>query len=233
MSAPLRLRIVTFNIHGGRPRIGTPNLEATARVIRELRPDLVGLQEVHRYLPPPYVFQDQPRKLRELLGMEVCFLRSFGFGPFGYGNAILSRVPPDRVQRTRLPSRLEARALLEAEFTLEGRKLRFWNTHLSLDDRGRTEELKVIAGRTRQSELPLLLVGDWNATPDSGEMDLLEAAGLSHCADDEVLTFPCDNPTCRLDYLMASRHFEVERCWSVQTDVSDHLPLAADVVLRS
>lgn len=232
MSEPLRLRVVTFNIHGGRPKFGFANLEATAKVITDLKPDLVSLQEVHCRMPPPYVWQNQPAKLKRLLGMHVTFRRSFGLGPCCYGNAIASRVPPDRIRRTRLPGAYEPRSLLQAEFTLDGHKVRFFNTHLGLKDDERAEQLAVVAREVRQYDLPAIAAGDWNTTPDSGELQVIESTGLQHCADVETPTFPCDEPQCRLDYLMVSRHFEVEDCWVVNTQVSDHRPLVADVVLR-
>ena len=52
-------------------------------------------------------------------------------------------------------------------------------------------------------------------------------------AGEDVLTYPCDEPACCLDHIAVSRHFRVERSWSVETDVSDHLPLVADLVLRT
>jgi endonuclease/exonuclease/phosphatase family metal-dependent hydrolase len=231
VSEPLRLRVVTFNIHGGRPRIGQADLKATAAVLAELEADLIALQEVHHYMPPPYVWQDQPARLRKLLRMHVAFRRSFGLGPSAYGNAILSRVRPERVRRVRLPAGYEPRTLLEAEFAGDGRRFRFLNTHLGLRREERAEQLAVLAKEARRCGLPVILAGDLNAGPEAPEMAVLEQAGLRHCLDPDRATFPCDAPQCRLDYLMVSRHFEVEACRVVETEVSDHLPLAADVVL--
>src|SRR5689334_5494936 len=113
------MRVVTYNIHGGRPISGPPDLHAIAEGVRSLEPDLVGLQEVHRYLPPPGVFQDQPHRLATLLGMHVVFRRSLGAGRVGYGNAVFSKAPPVRARRTLLPSEGEQRALVETWLELE------------------------------------------------------------------------------------------------------------------
>jgi len=37
----------------------------------------------------------------------------------------------------------------------------------------------------------------------------------------------------RLDHILASRHWRVERCWTGGADASDHRPVIADLVLTS
>lgn len=235
MSRSPRLRVVTFNIHGGRPAVGPVNLEAIADVLRRLQPDLVGLQEVHCYLPPPYVFRDQPRQLRKLLGMELYFGRALGLGPVGYGNAILSRVPVQQVRSLPLPltrqrKGLEPRGLMEVRVTLGGRTLRFLNTHLGLTPEQRLRQVERIGKELRASAEPVILAGDLNATAQCPELRFLAEAGLIDCATPEQLTFPAEAPRCRIDHLLVSRHFEVERCFAEETTVSDHRPLVADLV---
>jgi endonuclease/exonuclease/phosphatase family metal-dependent hydrolase len=233
MSEPLRLRVMTFNIHGGRPQTGRTNIAATAQVIREERPDLVGLQEVHRWLlPPPNAFEDQPGRLRSLLGMEVAFLPSLGFGPVGYGNVVLSRVRSHAVRRLALPGSGERRAVIEARFNLGGREVRLLNTHLALDAPSQRQQFEALNALIAADTGPLIAVGDWNVGPDAPPLQTFLERGLSHCAAPEILTFPCDNPTRRLDYIMVSPHLEVEACRTVSTLVSDHLPLVSDLVLR-
>lgn len=235
MSEPLRLRVITFNIHGGRPPVGLVHLDMVANVIRDLQPDLVGLQEVHRWMPPPYVFQNQPERLRKLLGMEVYFCPAFGLGPTGYGNAILSRTRADLVRRTRLPGAWKApepRILLEARFTLDGRGLRFLTTHLGLTQEVRGRQAGAIVDRIRSYRDPVLVVGDFNAVPETAEMRRFEITRMADCASADVLTYPCDKPKCRIDHILASPHFEVANCWAGETFVSDHRPLVADLVLK-
>lgn len=231
MSAGVRLRVVTFNIHGGRPRQGPPDLPAIARVLAGLEPDLVGLQEVHQYLPPPGVFEDQPRRLGALLDLHVTFRRSFGAGRCGYGNAILARGAPTAARRVLLPGTGERRSLLETRVHVGGRSLRFLNTHLGLSAEDRRLQAEAIARRVRAEEGPLILVGDLNADPESPEVRLLEEEGLLHCVPPHVLTYPDDTPAWRIDMIMASAHFRSASGGAVPTNASDHLPLVADLVL--
>ena len=228
---------MTFNIHGGRPAVGPVNLGAIAEVIRRAEPDLVGLQEVHCYLPPPYVFRNQPQLLRQLLGMELYFGRTLGLGPVGYGNAILSRFPGARFRSLPLPTTrerqgLEPRGLIEARIAYDGQTIRFLNTHLGLTVEQRRRQLASIAQQVLASPEPVILAGDLNARSESNELQQLIQAGLKDCATDEPLTFPAHAPRCRIDHLLVSRHFVVERCYAIETTVSDHRPLVADLVLR-
>ncbi|MGV3720023.1 MAG: endonuclease/exonuclease/phosphatase family protein [Actinomycetota bacterium] len=231
-----RLRVMTFNVHGGRPAVGAVDLKAVAAVIREVGPDLAGLQELHRWMPPPYVFQDQPHRLRKLLDMEVYFRRSFGLGPSGFGNALLSWRKLELVHRRRLPGggwrQIEPRVLLEGRGRHGKQRIRVLNTHLGLSHSERLRQVRRIAERIRRYTEPVVLMGDFNATPDSPEIELLKAAGLHDCASPNVLTFPCGEPKCRLDHILVSAQFEVIRCFAVETDVSDHLPVVADLALR-
>jgi len=224
---------MAFNIHGGRTPCGRADLEATARVIAREKPDLAALQEVHRFLPPRG-FHDAPRRLNRMLDMDVRFLPSFGVGRAGYGNAILSRTPPRRVRRFRLPSPVftEPRAMLHAHLTLQDQPVLFLNAHVSHHRRQRRPQVRAIADWLKRFDQPVVLAGDLNADPHSEELALLRDAGLSdYCAGD-VMTFPCHQPHTRLDYILVSRHFEVLECRAVQTQVSDHLPLVAELRLR-
>jgi len=231
VSGAPRLRVVTYNIHGGRPARGRVDLQATAAALSALQADLVALQEVHRFLLPPGVFQDQPRLLGKLLGLEARFGRCFGHGPCGYGNALLLRVPLLRLECLPLPGRGEPRALLEAEVDWHGSPVRFLNSHFSLEAESRKLQARRVAERVGTGSLPLILAGDLNAAPDSDEVRLLEAAGLRHAVPTELLSAPACEPRWRIDYLMVSRHFHVERGFVPATEASDHLPLAADILL--
>lgn len=236
MTGPARLRVMTFNIHGGRPAVGAVDLVAIADVIRRLKPDLVGLQEVHRYLPPPYVFRDQPRLLAKLTGMELKFGRTLGLGPVAYGNAVLSQTPAV-VQSLPLPvtrqwKGWEPRSLMEARVTLGGRVVHFLNTHLGLTPEQRVLQARRLADRVRRFAGPVILAGDLNAVEDSVELRILAESGLMDCASGGQSTFPAESPRCRIDHLLVSRHFEVERCFAEETTASDHRPLVADLILH-
>jgi endonuclease/exonuclease/phosphatase family metal-dependent hydrolase len=227
----VRFRVATFNIHGGRPISGPVNLPAITDAIQALEADVVALQEVHHYLPPPGVFQDQPRRLQALLDRPVTFRRSFGMGKTGYGNALVSNQPPERVRRHLLPSKGEQRALVEYWLTLHGQEIRVLNTHFGLTSEQRLAQSQRLVEVLASDDTPTVLLGDLNAEPDSPEIRRLVDAGLRHAAPTEVLTFPCDHPTTRIDYVLVTDAFKIRDGFTVATPSSDHLPLVADLVL--
>lgn len=232
-----RLRIATYNIHGGRPAQGPANLRDTAAVVASLldggAPALVGLQEVHHYLPTG-VWQDQPRQLRRLLGCPVVFRRSFGAGITGYGNALASTQQPDRVRRHLLPSRGEQRSVLEAHLPLWGESIRVLVTHFGLEAEERYRQAQTLCALIRAEALPTLVLGDLNAAPDSPPLELLAEEGLRHAAPVELLTFPSDTPKERIDYLLHDGRFAplAGTGHVVCSAASDHAALAADVLLQ-
>ncbi|MFN3648814.1 MAG: endonuclease/exonuclease/phosphatase family protein [Armatimonadota bacterium] len=232
MNPAVRLRVATFNIHGGRPARGPADLRAVARVIRELEADVVGLQEVHRWLPPPYVFRNQPRILASLTGMHVTFRPSFALGPLAYGNAILSRNRPERAARVRLPGRGEPRSLLHAELVLGSARFALLCTHLSLRPGERERQAASIREYRRRLERPSVLLADLNARSDSELVANLHPAPLPRPERGYPPTYPAENPEFCLDYILPSEEWEIERYEAVSTGVSDHLPVVAELVWR-
>lgn len=70
--APLRLRVLTYNIHHGAGIDGKLDLERIARVIRDARPDIVALQELDRNTQRTRKV-DQPAELARLTGLHGTF----------------------------------------------------------------------------------------------------------------------------------------------------------------
>jgi endonuclease/exonuclease/phosphatase family metal-dependent hydrolase len=223
---------MTFNTHGGRPPGQGADITLAAGVIRAADPDIAGLQEIHHFLPPPGVFQDQPGQLRRALGGEVTFRPSLGTSLNGYGNAIASKRRPTRVRRVALPGAGEPRALLEAWFELWGRPFRLWCTHFGLDAVTRLQQSRAVLEERGDPVLPTILLGDLNGEPESPEVQLLLEHGFRHAVPQDHPSFPADVPSTRIDYVLVSQHWEIVEGRLVETQVSDHLPLIAELVLR-
>jgi hypothetical protein len=84
------LRVVSYNIRHGRGNDDVVDLERTARVLRALSPDIVGLQEVDERATRSGGVP-QAVRLGELLGMHHAFGRFMDYQGGAYGLAILSR----------------------------------------------------------------------------------------------------------------------------------------------
>ena len=225
----LRLRVATFNTHGARPVSGPASVANVCGFLETLEAELIGLQEVHRFLPPPGVTQDQPARYRALLSREVTFRRSFGFGRVGYGNALVSPWEPVQVRRFLLPSKTEQRGLLECEFMFGAIRFRVLNTHFGLDASERLAQSEVVAERLRAEQTPAILLGDLNATPGSPEIRLLIDAGWRLCGDLSVPTFSVPDPSVRIDYVAASEGWECVGSEVIATEVSDHYAVVVDL----
>ncbi|MFQ5570742.1 MAG: endonuclease/exonuclease/phosphatase family protein [Rhodothermales bacterium] len=249
----LRVKVLTYNVLGGRNTDGARDLNRIAEVIKALDPDVVALQEVDRRTGRLQGV-DLPAELAALTGMAFVFGRAMYYDGGEYGEAILSRFPIIGVTRHALPHRetSEPRAALAAtiQFPASDRSFVFIGTHLdhlrSPEDRlMQVKEINAIA--RRYEGRPVILAGDLNAVPQSDPMRMLETVWTDAWRkNSDGFTFPADEPRRRIDYVL----YRPEDRWSVVKtyrgiDVfasdaawrdllnraSDHLPLMAEFML--
>ncbi len=188
MRAVSKLRVATLNIWG-RQGPWESRLPVLRRALAALKVDLIGLQEVIRFeverapSPATGTSSDQAMEIGEGLGLQASFgaALDLGFG-YSFGNAILSRFPIRSSHTTTLPGEggVEPRALHSAIVDAPFGPVLFASTHLAWRfDEGalRVRQVLAIAGEIdRQREglaYPPILVGDFNAEPDSDEMRFL------------------------------------------------------------
>lgn len=189
------LRIMTWNVWW---RFGDwrARREALLQVLREHRPDVVGLQEV-------WATQDEnlAHWLAERLGMTAVWSpspaperwqrrlsaggqdSSTPHGTIDFGNAVLSRHPVLEERSVDLPGggrEDEGRTALGVLLDTPGRPLPFTTTHLNSSPaesavrvRQVRELIPFVADRHRRGEFyPPVLTGDFNAAPESDEVRL-------------------------------------------------------------
>jgi endonuclease/exonuclease/phosphatase family metal-dependent hydrolase len=176
----MTLRVATLNIWN---RCGPweQRLAAIRAGAGALKPDLLGLQEVVRLDPGDGDGLDQAEAIARGLGYYIAYGRAHD-EPY-YGNAALSRWPITRMQAFELPrcGTGEKRTLLFAEVASPHGPIPFFVTHLNWKfDEGHVREAQVreIARRVESlarggSTFPAVLVGDFNAEPDSDEIRFL------------------------------------------------------------
>jgi endonuclease/exonuclease/phosphatase family metal-dependent hydrolase len=200
MESPSRLRIVTINIWN-RSGPWAERLPLLREEIRALGPDVVGLQEVLRPVPPdesphgawsvPDVVADDGATDQASLiaaGMypHVAYASATDFGHgLSFGNAVLSRYPIVKHREFTLPGREsgETRALLYALVEHPAGKLPIFVTHLNWKlhhGNVRVRQVRFIAQKIfelaplDEPSLPPVLMGDFNAEPDSDEIRFLK-----------------------------------------------------------
>jgi endonuclease/exonuclease/phosphatase family metal-dependent hydrolase len=237
----VRLRVMSWNVHGLRGSDGRVDPERVARVIDDVRPDVAGLQEVGAPALPggPGNAADL---LARLTGLEGAFGRTMDHPRgFAYGNAILARHPivATRSYDLSVPGR-EPRGCLRADVELPDLVLHVFAAHLGLHWRERRLQAAALlsADILRDAALlhPLVLVGDFNSMSNRSVVPRWLRRELTDCAlavRDEAPTFPARFPLLRLDHCYVGPALRVVGCEVVRSPLarraSDHLPLVVEL----
>jgi endonuclease/exonuclease/phosphatase family metal-dependent hydrolase len=240
-SAETTVTVTSFNIHHGQGSDGLLDLARTARVIRASGADIAGLQEVDRNFAGRSGWTDQPAELAELLGCHVAYGANIDLDPAApgkpraqFGNAVLSRYPIARWENTHLfrsPGE-EQRGLLHAEVGMPGVLLHVYVTHLAASSQtDRVQQAQQVVRLVNEND-PAVLLGDFNARPQTPEIGTLGAA-----LTDTWATAPGAGPlaphpdawAARIDYIFTSQRLTA-RWTRFSTDdpaASDHLPVVS------
>lgn len=240
---PTTVRVLCYNIHYGQGNDGVYDIERLAGVIKLHQPDFVALQEVDvGVLRSGRIHQAQ--LLGELTGMSVRYGPTQHYEGGLFGNAILSRLPildvvihplpyteatPDRVTYPR-------GAIAVTVMGPNERPLRLVSTHFQhnvADDRiAEANEINRLFG---SDEMPTILAGDMNATPDSEPIRILNHKWSGTTEDPPAPTAPSSKPTSRIDYIFfrPAAAFEVTAASVVNEPLaSDHCPVFAVLRIR-
>jgi len=225
------LVILTYNIEGYDELYDGAHASKIAETIRQLKPDIVGLQEVHR-MTWQVRFRDQFAEIQRQTGMHGYFAPSYKSLGGEFGNAILTR--GDIVSTTihPLPSVGEPRSVVESVIRIDGVLLNVYVTHLtawgSLKSRDRGEQLDCLAQHVRTSRYPFILLGDLNAPPDYAEIARFNRMNTAQMAGrDIILTHPLMHR--RIDYIFADYGWQIVNARAVPTGSSDHYPVVAEM----
>lgn len=217
------LVVMTYNAEGHAALLDEGHLADVAAVINREKPEIVGLQEVHRTTWQSR-FRDQAAELAALTGMNVIFGPSFRIGDGEFGNAVLTRGDVLRAVVHPLPSIGEPRTLLQVWVRVGGRPVCFFVTHLvtwgRLTREVREEQLGCIAAHIGATAVPWILVGDLNATPAAEEIEEFGRRRDVRAADPAK---PTHRMTKRqLDYVFTDPHWDLRATRLVEEGPSDH-----------
>jgi endonuclease/exonuclease/phosphatase family metal-dependent hydrolase len=174
---------------------------------------------------------DQLFWLSRRLGMRAQFGSNIGDL---WGNAVLTNfVARSEGHHFENPGRVP-RGVLDTLTLFGGSGLRVLVTHLDHEDDGpqtrldQIDTLLDIWGGDPQT----LVLGDFNAEPDSMEYRRLIDAGLRDLLSESgnpSPTRPSDDPVTRIDYAFASPGLELERASTPKSLASDHLPILVEL----
>jgi len=232
----MRVRVLTYNIHHGEGTDGEFDLPRLADVILAAKPDYVLLQEVDERTHRSGHIQ-QAAELAALTGMRPFFGSAMDYDDGQYGEALLYGRTPVVVRNHALPHEPEhePRAAVEGIVRRAGEPLfRIVGTHLdhTKDSISRADQARALTALFGRDDLPTILAGDLNATPDSAPMRTLLASFQASAP--EAATFPSDSPDRKIDWVL----FRPADRWQVVSSrvfdeslASDHCPLLVELEL--
>jgi endonuclease/exonuclease/phosphatase family metal-dependent hydrolase len=232
LGSPTRVAVLTYNIYHGEDANGGSNLDAVARIINSLEPDLVALQEVDKKTTRAKGL-DLTAELSKRTGMQGVFGKAMDYAGGGYGEAVLSRYPVLYTKNNPLPhsAKAEPRTALEVHIELPtGAKIVFVGTHLDhlRDQSNRMMQASRISQLYENYDLPIVLAGDLNAVPGSDPINLLSRQWSYAAQGNPQPTAPSVRPRRKIDYIM----YKPKDRWKVvevrvidEKVASDHCPV--------
>ncbi len=224
------VKVLSFNILHGATTRGDFDLDLIAKVIIDADPDLVALQEVDFKTNRARGY-DLVTELGWRTKMAPVFARAMDWDGGEYGEGILSRYTFLQSRNVALPYTLnnEPRAALEIIVILEsGDTIAFVGTHLDHleDEKDRVAQVKRINEVFSSNKYPSILAGDLNAIPGSTPINILEEEwSASYDKGDPKPTFPSDNPSKKIDYVMfhPANRWKILKTEVIQDSIaSDH-----------
>ncbi|MCM8532962.1 MAG: endonuclease/exonuclease/phosphatase family protein [Lentisphaeraceae bacterium] len=243
------LKVLTFNILGGRNVDGAHNLKRIAKIINTMKPDIVAMQEVDKNTRR-IKKRNITKEIAELTGMHYAFGKAMNFDGGEYGEAILSKEPILEVINHPLPAQenAEPRAALEAivQFPHSNKKYSFIATHLDHleSNSNRLMQVKAINKILSAKKQPYILAGDLNATPNSKTMKLIN----QHLdfGNSRNPTYPVKSPKLKIDWIGVDKlsawrldkvytatEFKSDKEWLKLLEItSDHLPMMKEYTLE-
>lgn len=228
---------MTYNIHVGVGMDKKLDLQRIANVINRERPDLVGLQEVDRGVKRTEG-KDEIAELAALTQMQYAFAPNLDFQGGKYGVAILSRFPIRNTVHRMFENKREAerRGMLLVEVEIDRQPLTFVTTHLDYQfEDGRLFETEQLLKHLAEVKGRLIVVADLNDVPSGSAYQLMRTkfddAWVVSRAKGDGFTYPADKPAKRIDHVFSSQGVKAKKAWVVETLVSDHVPVVAEVEL--
>jgi endonuclease/exonuclease/phosphatase family metal-dependent hydrolase len=243
------LRIMTYNVHGCRGMDGKFAPQRIARVIAAEEPDVVCLQELDQERARSGGV-NQAQVIADRLQADYHFHAAAELDDGRFGNAVISRHPLRFLAAQPLPSapraksvlNLEDRGALSVALSVDEVEIRIVNTHLSILAAERRLQIEGLLGSgllgEEEGDGPLLLAGDFNASPRSWTVRRLESRLRSVVPEDTneraLRTWSGRTPLRRIDHILVSDHFDARNVYVPRTRLSrvasDHLPLVVDLV---
>ena len=232
---PTTLRILAYNIKHGEGNDGVVDLERSAELIRSLNPDLVALQEIDNRTERTGGVA-QAARLGELTGMGSAFGKFMDYQGGEYGMAVLSRLDYVNPTNHMLPEGAEPRSSIAIRVQLpDGEEFIFAGIHFYRTDEERMAQARRLVDVLSREDVPVILAGDFNSTPDSEVMAFIAESFEIPGKGADHFTFRADRPNREIDFIVyrpADRFTVVESRVIDEPVISDHRPVLLVLEVR-
>lgn len=241
------LKILTYNVMSCTDFITNEvRPEQIGKIIKEIGADICGLNEVYN-AGPKEGYVKQAEKLSALSGMPqyvYALGKKFEWND-EIGNAVLSGYKIVKSEKFAVPAPSEEervngenewyedRVILKTTIDA-GRNIAFIVTHFGLNLSERKRMVCKLAEILDNTDIPVILVGDFNSAPDEEVLAPIYAR-LKNAAKEvgnEEFTFSSVNPDRILDYVFVSKEFSAQSFEVKKIVASDHMPCVAKLEIE-
>ena len=233
------MKVMTFNIqHALDYQKQVIDFDLFINAIKKYDADVCGLNEV-RGDGPLEDYIDQTGAIADGLGFNSYFgeaIKVEGTSP--YGNAIVSRFSFKSVETIKIPDPVikkgkhsfESRCVIKANANVDGKEICFLVCHMGLNLSEQKNAVKTICALLDDINLPVILMGDFNTTPEDKVLNPIR----ERMSDSDHMnpvknhgTYPSDKPDVKIDYIFY-RDLKCTKTETIQEIYSDHLPIIAE-----
>ncbi len=233
------MKVMTFNIqHCLEYKKNRINVPLFYKTIGNLNIDICGLNEV-RGKGRLFGYTDQTNAIGDGLGYNRYFAEAIKVkGTSPYGNALVTKYEIVSCETVKIPDPedknddgwFESRCVLKTVLKCDGKDVCVLVCHMGLEPSERANAVVTICKIIDVTDLPVILMGDFNTTPEDGIFKPIYDR-LSD-TDDIALnkgmaTYPSIKPEKKIDYIF----YRGLTCKNVETYcevVSDHFPIVAE-----
>lgn len=207
--------------------------------IRKCGADIIGLQEMFNK-GETEDFTEQTAVLANKLGFYCYFAEATRLekGKYPYGVGILSRYPILEAETVTVPDPevrtgtryYETRCVLKAKLDVTG-GLKVFVSHFGLNPDEQENAVQTIINNLPKEKCVLL--GDFNVRPENAVLNPIRERlyDTAEKFDEPKLSFPSDNPRCKIDYIFTTHDLRVLSADIPAIVSSDHRPHIATIEL--
>lgn len=244
-----RITVMSYNTRHCAPYYGVsgeetvPSVDGIANAIKSRMPDVVLLQEIDSCTTRS-LGVDQAKEIAARAKYPYYhFFKIMDYRDGKYGLAMLSKKPFKETRNYPFPDEIEGQQMANANtvgtavINFDGTDISFVVVHLSTVQSERDLQLSyAIEHILKPIKRPIVLGGDFNATPSNSTIAILDAAGFIRTNTDPTkFTIPSNNPNRELDYIAYypdDRFRVVSHTVLTGLNASDHLPVISVLEIK-